>query len=216
MNFKNAIEKMKQGKKVRRRGWEDTWFVISDTGNLLCCKPNAYNKEQTDTKIDDLSLTNVEHILANDWEVVEEKKEKKEKKWWKPKNEENYYFIIDSGGVWYSNHMDINLADKRLQIGNCFQNEEEAEHMAEKLKIIHELEVFAYENNENLVWDDVDDEYKWYLVYSFFHKNIFAYGEREEKNLPFNVYFTSKKIAEKAIQTIGKERLKKYYFDVEE
>ena len=31
-----------------------------------------------------------------------------------------------------------------------------------------------------------------------------------------NIYFTSKEIAEQAIQTIGKKRLKKYYFGVED
>ena len=33
---------------------------------------------------------------------------------------------------------------------------------------------------------------------------------------PSNIYFTSKKIAKEAIETIGEERIKKYYFGVNE
>ena len=33
---------------------------------------------------------------------------------------------------------------------------------------------------------------------------------------PFNIYFSSKEQAQKAIDAIGEERLKKYYFCVEE
>ena len=34
--------------------------------------------------------------------------------------------------------------------------------------------------------------------------------------IPFNIYFTSEEIAEKAIETIGEDRIKKYYFGVNE
>lgn len=64
MNFKQAIEEMKKGKKVRRKGWGDVWYIINNRGNLLSCSLNFYNKEQVDGKIDELSLTNIEHILA--------------------------------------------------------------------------------------------------------------------------------------------------------
>ncbi len=36
------------------------------------------------------------------------------------------------------------------------------------------------------------------------------------KVVPFNVYFTSSEVANKAIETIGEDRIKKYYFDVED
>lgn len=32
----------------------------------------------------------------------------------------------------------------------------------------------------------------------------------------FNIYFTSLEIAQEAIKTIGEDRIKKYYFDIED
>ena len=153
MDFKTAIEEMKKGKKVKRKDWKDVWYAISSSGHfILRCTPNFYNKNQTDTKIVDLSVTDIEDILADDWEIIQEEEEKK---WWKPELDEKYYIICIDGSIDYNNH-DGYYDDKRLlAIGNCFQTEEQAEFMAEKLRVIHELEKFAFENNEEEIdWNN--------------------------------------------------------------
>lgn len=208
MDFKTAIEFMKKGKKVRRKDWKDIWYAISSSGYfILRCTPNFYNKNQTDTKIVDLSVTDIEDILADDWEIIQEEEEKK---WWKPEKRTQYYVIHGDGNVeriCYTNNPSDNRA---ILMGNCFRTEEEAKFMAEKLKVIHELEKFAYENNEEIDCDN-SNKVKYFIIHDHVRRTI-NIGKGWEC-IPFNIYFTSEEVAKKAIETIGEERIKKYYFN---
>lgn len=214
MDFKTAIEEMKKGKKIKRKDWKDVWYAISSSGHfILRCTPNFYDKNQTDTKIVDLSVTDIEDILANDWEIIQVEEEKK---WWKPEKRTQYYVIHGDGDVeriCYTNNPSDNRA---IFMGNCFKTEEEAKFMVEKLKVIHELQKFAYENNEKEIdWNDAK-QYKQFLIYDTEHKKVCIDYKTYVKSEPFNIYFTSFDIARKAIKTIGEDRIKKYYFDVED
>lgn len=200
MNFKEAYEEMLKGKKVRRPGWGGYWFIEDDKikirlkdGNI---KFNAFTQE---------TITNT---LADDWEVV------KESKVWRPKEGETYY-VVDYDGIVLNMVYEADDIDyKAINAGNCFKTKEEADHMVEKLKVINELKNFALENNEEEIdWNNNNQE-----------KHIIAYGFQTVKtdlwyrtqHIPFNIYFTSKEIAQKAIETIGVDRIRKYYFDVDE
>ena len=99
MNFKQAIEEMKKGKKVRRKGWKDVWFTLDNGGALLRSVPGHYNKKATITGLEPLTLESVENVYANDWEVVEEKKD-----WWEPELDEEYYIICVDGSIDCNNY----------------------------------------------------------------------------------------------------------------
>ena len=216
MNFKQAVEEMKKGKKVRRKGWEDVWFTLDNGGALLRSVPGHYNKKATITGLEPLTLESVENVYAEDWEVVEEKNKNK---WWEPELDEKYYIICGDGSIDYNNY-DFDNADKRIMnIGNCFQTEEQAEFMAEKLRVIHELEKFAFENNEEEIDWNNKDQRKYYLILTCTggkNRYMDVTYTFELRSVPFNVYFTSEKLAKKAIETIGEDRIKKYYFGVNE
>lgn len=209
MNFKQAVEEMKKGKKVRRKGWKDVWLTLDNGGSVLRTSLNMYKGKITGFEL--LTLENAENVCADDWEVVEEKK-----KWWEPKVNEQYFYIRSTGIVDYNN-CDNDKVDKLFQsFGNCFQTEEQAEFMAEKLRVIHELEKFAFENNEEEIdWND-SKQGKYYLYFDYTDMSIVIDSYYVCQDTPFAVYFTSNEIAEKAIETIGEERIKKYYFGVEE
>ena len=211
MNFKQGVEEMKKGKKVRRKGWKDVWLTLDNGGALLRNVPGSYNKKATITGLEPLTLESVENVYANDWEVVEEKK-----KWWEPELDEKYYMICGDGSIDYNNY-DFDGADRRIMgIGNCFQTEEQAEFMAKKLKVIHELEKFAFENNEKEIdWNDVNQT-KYYLGMFQSDKIIAVFSTYKWCYTPFNIYFTSEEIAKNAIETIGENRIKKYYFGVKD
>ena len=212
MNFKQAVEEMKKGKKVRRNG-EYGWLAINNNNELLRYFPNPIRQEEMGTGVESLTLKNIESILADDWEVVEEKNKNK---WWEPKVNEQYFYIRSTGIVDYNN-CDNDKVDKLFQsFGNCFQTEEQAEFMVEKLKVIHELEKFAFENNEKEIdWND-SKQGKYYLYFDYTDMSIVIDSYYVCQDTPFAVYFTSNKIAEKAIATIGEDRIKKYYFGVED
>ena len=199
MNLKEAYEKMREGKKVKRKG-----------RSMCCVYDSKENKIYTG---DGVAVTGIafEAALADDWEIVEEKK-----KYWTPKEKEKYFYIEDCMGVSDDRNVQAPIDYCRFNIGNFFKTKIEAEHILEKLKVIHELQKFAYENNEGEIdWNNFSQN-KFYLIYDSGAEKICIYYYSYSKNNPFNIYFTSFDIAKKAIETIGADRIKKYYFDVEE
>lgn len=94
-----------------------------------------------------------------------------------------------------------------LEIGNIFQTKDEAEFAVEKLKVEAELRKFSTpfkygDENFEIVWNNHENNIE--LDWS-------GYVVRQSV-----IYFESGEIAEKAIETVGKGRIKKYLFGVEE
>ena len=87
--------------------------------------------------------------------------------------------------------------------------------MVEKLRVIHELEKFAFENNEEEIDWNNSEQRKYYLYFDYTDMSIVSCDSYSKcQHIPLAVYFTSNEIADKAIKAIGEERLKKYYFGV--
>lgn len=196
MNFKEAYQKMLEGKKVKRKG-----------RSLCCFYDSNENKFCTG---DGVAITGIvfEAALADDWEVVEETKSKV----WKPSLGDKYYYINSNGDIKFS-YYNTRSIDKRC-IVNFFKTDEEAEHMVEKLKVIKELQDFAIENrDEEIDWYDKEQD-KWEISYK--DSNVEPICNNYYRAQAFNIYFTSLEIAKEAIKTIGEDRIKKYYFDIED
>lgn len=197
MNFKEAYQKMLEGKKVKRKGWEE-WQHYKLIGN------NMYYADKLIA-----SNISVDNALANDWEVVVEKNKIKV---WKPSLGDLYYYINSNGDIKLS-YYNTRSIDKRC-IGNYFKTDEEAEHMVEKLKVIKELQDFAIENrDEEIDWYDKEQD-KWEISYK--DSNVEPICNNYYRAQAFNIYFASKEIAQEAIKKIGEDRIKKYYFDIED
>lgn len=208
MNFKEAYQKMLEGKKVRRKIWKAYWHYDKKTERCYSHIDDKYSDREVKEII-------FEDSLADDWEVVEDEEKKKE--YWKPKENEKYYFIEEcSEDVGIVTNGEWRIDNFRFSIGNYFKTNKEAKHIIEKLKVIHELQKFAFENNEKEIdWNDAK-QYKQFLIYDIEHKKVCIDYKTYVKSEPFNIYFTSFNIARKAIKTIGEDRIKKYYFDIEE
>ena len=150
-----------------------------------------------------------------DVELTEEQEEHirkylkiKGNKKWRPEEGDLYYYVDDYGKADYSVFDDDNwIDDYRLISNNYFKTREEAEFRLEQIKVYNELKNFADENNE----DDVKTER--YLItlqsgdlivldYTYMHH----IGE---------IGFSSKELAEQAIEKVGADRIKKYLFGVE-
>lgn len=141
-----------------------------------------------------------------------EKANKTVNKVWKPEVEEKFYTLFGDGSIneltWYSDVYSI----KRYEIGNCFKTKDEAKFALEKLKVITELKRYALEHNEKEIdWnDEVQDKFGLY----FYHQSKKILINTYTSCQTTFIYFTSKEIAQAAIEAIGEERLKKYYFEV--
>ncbi|MGI6500325.1 MAG: hypothetical protein ACOX1S_05445 [Anaerostipes sp.] len=133
---------------------------------------------------------------------------------WKPKNYERYYFIKNSdtadNSIWNNDSVDF----RRYDMGNIFKTRKEAEFAAEKQKVIVELKRYAIEHNEGIIrWAD-GNEYKYHISYSHELNKILISSRIYVQDMA-QVYFTSMKIAQDAINAVGEDRLKKYLFGIE-
>lgn len=200
MNFKEAYQKMLEGKKVKRKGWED-WQYYKLIGD------NMYYAN----KLIASNIT-VENALADDWEIVGEIKSKV----WKPKKGDKYFFISSRLEVVKFNNQEDSVDKKVINSGNYFKTKEEAQHMVEKLKVIKELQDFAIENrDEEISWEE-DSRYKFSIYFDYKWKMIRISWATVAHDSPFNIYFASEKAIHDAIDSIGEDRIKKYYFDVKD
>lgn len=93
-------------------------------------------------------------------------------------------------------------------IGNYFKSREDAEHIIERLKIHHELQVYADEHNDT---KELTTNY-YYIVYQK-DINTLQYHPYEDDVYANQVAFSSKAVAMEAAKEIGVERLIKYYFN---
>lgn len=200
MNFKEAYQKMLEGKKIKRKGWEG-WQYYKLIGD------NMYYAN----KLIASNIT-VENALADDWEIVGETKSKV----WKPKKGDKYFFISSRLEVVKFNNQEDSVDKKVINSGNYFKTKEEAQHMVEKLKVIKELQDFAIENrDEEISWDE-DSCYKFSIYFDYKWKTIRISWATVAHDSPFNIYFASEKAIHDAIDSIGEDRIKKYYFDVKD
>ena len=139
---------------------------------------------------------------------IEELKPKR----WKPDIEYGRYYFIDTltDNCICQYYWGDDDADQYLcSIGNCFETREEAEFALIQLKVLAELKEYA---DDYMEWDGNN---KHYLIhYNTKIDDIDICWFFNNKYVPFNIYFSSEEQARKAVEAIGKDRLKKYYFCV--
>ena len=93
-------------------------------------------------------------------------------------------------------------------VKRVFQTEEEAQKYAKVLETERQLKKFADEHNDVIDWSNINQK-KWYLYYNYscYKVGIFSYYWAKESRV---IYFSSKKIAQQAIDTIGEDKIKEY------
>lgn len=123
---------------------------------------------------------------------------------------EKYYFITPLGrienNIWANDEID-GLYEK---FGNFFDNREDAEFTLEQLNVIRELKKYTTKP----VWA-LNNTWYFFGYNNNIHKIIIEPCITEQI-LPKSMYFASQEMAQKAFDEIGEERLKKYWFEIEE
>lgn len=137
----------------------------------------------------------------------EEKKEESKGRW-KPKHYEPYWHINSLGKIcvmpWSGEYSD----NRFFAIGNCFRTKEDAEFAVERLKVIAELKEYA-ETKERSNTAGVQH---WHLAYDLSTREVvgtFSFSMHTGE-----ISFENEKTLQKAIDAVGKERIKKYYLEV--
>lgn len=162
------------------------------------------NKQEIKDKISEM-----ENELVKLKEEINKQEEPKRR--WKPAFREKYYCINSSGlkigCAWVKEIDDY----RRYAIGNIYRTEEEAKFAVEQLKVIAELKEYADDDKK---WNCSNAH--WCINYEADNGHIEVGCYHDTKTISFNIYFSSPEQTQKAINAIGEERLKKYYFCVEE
>lgn len=194
-------EDLEKGIMIRRKGWEKD---ISISFNKNASVFDAYINGVIIGDKTDLTL---EDIISDDWELIE-----KPTQVWRPKEGDTIFYITETGRVISGTFLSLLPSDNdKVLFNNAFQTAEEAEHMLEKIKIINKLRELS-----NIDFKDTRGTPHYTIAYNVEANEItfnISYYYRES---PFNIYFATVEDCKKAIETIGEENLKRYYFDIEE
>lgn len=125
---------------------------------------------------------------------------------------DRYFFLTASGIIqgafWHDDISDLN----RLSIGNISLTEEAAEFARERLEVIAELKKYAKEFSDE-EWDNGNLR-KHCIMFDYSNCRL---------NISFTlvlkspeIYFESEEKAQEAIESVGEDRVKKYYLEVKE
>ena len=211
MKFTKILEELRKGKKVTREKWEECKtecykYIKLEHGEII-----AYLKDDTgEDKVEERTKCMFELVdfTAEDWKIYEEKENNKS---WKPKEGEAYYVIDRSGIILVTNNVEFDMDRRAIELGNCFKTKEKALHMLEKIKIINKLRELS-----NFNFGDDINAIKYSIGYDVDTKKVCPNMNRFTRIMPFDVYFKTATDCQKAIDTIGEDNLKKYYFDIAE
>ena len=140
-----------------------------------------------------------------------EKIPQKPKTVWDLKDGDEYYYIDYYGEI---KSVVNECCDEDLNIvefGNAFFTKEEAEHELERRKC--EAILLKYGTRDMMSFEDYDDKY--YIMYDNTGKNVDVSCCTFRQNQGV-IYFKTIELAQKAIEEVGEDRLKKYVFNVKE
>ena len=214
--YVSAMDNFK-GEQTIREIKDDGYLIYGDYGNYRWTDEMFEDTEEN--KMDNNNITvNMENLSQEERTLLSliEKANKPKSKVWKPKKDETYYYLYSYGNIEEDTWDNANEDRNRYALGNCFKTKEEAEFALERQKVIMELKRFALENNDKEIDWSNDDEQKYCLYFDHGRNRIMINNFYVSRFLSEQIYFTSDTIVQQAIKEIGEERLKKYYFEVEE
>lgn len=212
MKFTEILEELKKGEKVTREEWKKVKtyrykYIKLEHGDCV-----AYLKDDSVRhKGEELTtwvgcVFSCADFTAEDWKIYQENPTQM----WKPQADETYYSIDKSGIIIGTNNVEFDMDRRAIELGNCFKTKEKALHMVEKIKIINKLRELS-----NIKFNETDDPH-YMIVYDKDDGEIISVYCYSLNPIPFNVFFKTREDCQKAIDTIGEDNLKKYYFDIAE
>lgn len=166
-------------------------------GNLIDVERNTY------LGIENMTIA---ELLELDFEEVKETKNPYKR----VDNRERYYFVNERGGVDHFKDLDYGFDNKQFNSLNYFNNKNYAEYVAFKENLMRRLDKFAWEHNEQTIrWNDC--RHKYFILFSVDDNELIVDWNRVYKSN--NVYFTSREIAEKALEKFKDDLMKLYTWE---
>lgn len=139
--------------------------------------------------------------------------EPKPKTVWDIKENDYYYFLDSRGCIGTDTWRNYDKDYERAGIANIFLTREDAEFERERLKV--ETELLKYGGTRDMMSLNDSDFKKSFIRYDHYSDNL-SIGINYSLNHQGTIYFKTCEDAENAINYIGKDRIKKYIFNVKE
>lgn len=118
-----------------------------------------------------------------------------------------YWYVTSDAGIGMGSWGEFEFEKEQLSIGNIFRTREQAEFLLEKLKVEAELRKFSRPFKHGAKNHTINYNHETEMVV-----NVNATATYQETG---SFYFDSYEEVVEAIDTIGEERIKKYFFGVE-
>lgn len=125
---------------------------------------------------------------------------------WRAERGGGYYLISAVGSIRYDNENEAIVDGLHYDIGNYFKTEKEAEFEVERLKVIAELKEYATPVNEFDWNNSLEKKYTILLESDEVRVDYFISCQTSD------LYFKTKEQAKNAIESVGEDRIIKYYF----
>ena len=159
-------------------------------------------------KIEELSKE-LDELQAKIKEVQKKIEEAKQAEW--PQHSDIYWYMFGTGEIFDGRWVGAKSDVARQTIGNTFRTKEEAKFELERLKVIAELKKFAM--SRGAVRKARGDK-SVYCLYLAPDDTLFAESDIAYRHP--TLYFADESTARKAITAVGEDRVKKYYFGIED
>lgn len=144
------------------------------------------------------------------------KEDEKYEKWIPGFGDECYFIELDNEvyGSVINEYSDLDSLRKIVEFNNAFKEREAALFESERRKVLCELKNFADEHNDSDInWNNKKEKYFIYYCYSSKELDTsFVYSCKRVGN---DIYFTSREVAESAVEHVGKDRILKYIYGIE-
>lgn len=170
-------------------------FTVKD-GDLVDIESNTYLRKEN------ISIT---ELLKMDFEEVKEMKNPYKR----VNNGEMYYFVSERGGIENFKEFTDCSDNKLFKSLNYFNNKEYAKYIAFKETLMRRMDKFAWEHNAKVVgWGDCNQPKHHIVLNNYCDKNLEVSSCFSLQSN--NIYFTSKEIAEMALEKFKDDLMKLY------
>ena len=154
------------------------------------------------------SLLNRISELEKQLTALKTKIEKENKRWRSKEDWDIYWLVCSNGEPNWSYELNRDSDNFRYDTHNYFQTEEEAQKYASVLETERQLKKFADEHNDVIDWSNIN-QHKWCLYYNYKYYRVDIGNPCWSKDAR-TIFFSSKEIAEQAINEIGEEKITEY------
>lgn len=170
-------------------------FKVKD-GDLVDIESNAYLRDEN---------IPIAYLLNLDFEEIKETKNPYER----VDNRDIYYVVNGRGEVEYIKDLNDHIDNSQFNSSNYFNNKNYAEYVAFKETLMRKLDKFAWEHNAKVVdWGDCNQPKHHIVLNNYCDKNLEVSSCFSLQSN--NIYFTSKEIAEMALEKFKDDLMKLY------